>query len=235
MSVVKFGAQRPAGYCMVAKADQSAEIFLYGIIGLSKDNFFGVDGITALEFAKDLRALGKDVTKIDIRINSDGGYVTDGRAIYSLLNDHKANIHVHVDGIAASIASVIAMAGDKISISEGGYVMIHNARMGQYGGVEDMLRAAEELRMTNESIRGTYVARTKKDAQKVKKWMDAETWFLGPEAVQNGFADELVADKQMAACLQFPSAFRNVPNSLLPKRAAAIARMASLRRATAAA
>ncbi len=103
------------GYRVVNRGKDSAEIYLYGAIG---GDWMG-EGITAKQFADDLKALGP-VKKIDLRINSEGGSVFDGKAMYSLLNAHSANITVHVDGLAASAASFIAMAGDTIEIAEGG-------------------------------------------------------------------------------------------------------------------
>src|SRR4051812_48224201 len=101
------------GYRMVNKGNSAGEIYLYGIIGVSKDNFFGIDGISAKDFADDLKSLG-DVKTIDLRINSDGGVVDDARAIYNLLVSHSATINVHIDGIAASAASFVAMTGKTI-------------------------------------------------------------------------------------------------------------------------
>lgn len=218
-------AKQPAGYRMQARGSRG-EIFLYGIIGV--DPMFWGEGVTATQFAKDLKALGK-VDTIDLRINSDGGIVTDARAIYSLLNEHPAKIVTHIDGIAASAASIVAMVGAEILIAEGGFVMIHNARMGVWGEAADLERGATVLRTVNETVIETYAARTGNSAKKIADWMDAETWFTGTEAVKNGFADRVVENMKVAACLTQGERFKNLPAALRPNRlraAAAIAAMA---------
>lgn len=210
-------------YRMVNKAKDRGEIWLYGPIGI---DFFG-DGVTAKTFAEDLKKLGA-VNVIDLRINSDGGVVTDARAMYNLLVEHKARINVHIDGIAASAASFIAMAGDEITIAEGGFVMIHNARGVTIGEAKDHRQMAEVLDKVNDTILQTYVARTKIEAKKIKKWMDDETWFTGAEAVQNGFADKMTENMRVAASIRHE--FKKLPTALLPRRSAAVAKLAELAR-----
>lgn len=205
-------------YRMVNKANDRGEIWLYGIIG---SDFFG-DGVTAKQFATDLKKLGA-VSTIDLRINSDGGVVTDARAMYNLLVEHKAKVITHIDGIAASAASFVAMAGAEIEIAEGGFVMIHNARGVTIGEAEDHERMATVLRQVNQTIVDTYVARTKQDDKKIKKWMADETWFDGKEAVANGFADRIVENMKVAASISHADMFKNIPSVLRPNRAAAVA------------
>src|SRR6478609_6695251 len=110
-----------AGYSIKAKGTTAGEIYIYEDVG---DSWFG--GVTAKQFAADLKELGP-VQTLDVRINSGGGDVFDGLAIYRQLVDHPAKVVSHIDGFAASIASIIAMAGDEIRISEAGFVMIHDA------------------------------------------------------------------------------------------------------------
>lgn len=198
------GRHHPADYSMIPAAWEGSslkarvvdaakkrgEIFLYGTIGM---DWFG-DGITAKSFEKELKSLGT-VETIDLHINSEGGAVHDARAIYNLLNQHKARIDVHIDSLAASAASFIAMVGDSITIAESGFFMIHNARMFAGGTAEDFEAAAKFLRTVNRTIADTYVARTGTSADKVKKWMDAETWFTGQEALDAGFATAIVKNK----------------------------------------
>lgn len=206
-------------YKMVNKGNDRGEIWVYGVIGM---DWFG-DGVTAKQFAKDLKALG-NVKDIDLRINSDGGVVTEARAMYNLLVEHEAKITTHIDGIAASAASFLAMAGDDILIAEGGFVMIHNARGVTFGEAEDHRRMADVLDQVNKTIADTYAARTKQTAQQLKKWMDAETWFDGKEAVEKGFADKVVENKlKVAASLAHFDMFKNMPAALRPNRAAALA------------
>lgn len=214
----------PAGYRMVNRGKGAAEIYLYGPIG---QDFWG-EGLTAKRFADDLKALGA-VDTIDLRINSEGGDVMDARAIYTLLVQHKAKVVSHVDGLAASAASFIAMAGSRIEIAAGGFIMIHNGRMLMFGEAEDMRRAADLLETVNSTIRATYVARTRNDESKVKAWMDAETWFTGEEAKAAGFADVVVEDLKVAASLTRPDRFRNLPVALRPRRAAAAVLVEAMR------
>lgn len=220
--------KQPGGYRVVAnKASNTAEIYLYGIIGA---DWFG-EGVTAKQFATDLKALG-DVKTIDLRINSEGGSVFDGKAMYSLLNEHKAKIIVHVDGLAASAASFVAMAGDEIEIAEGGFVMIHNAYMFAIGDAREMRRAADMLDTVNNTIIDVYVARTKGDRKAIAKMMDDETWLTGAEAVKNGFADRMVENLKVAASVAHPERFQKLPAQLKPnhrRAAAALARVAALK------
>jgi ATP-dependent Clp protease protease subunit len=185
-------ASTPA-YRMVAKGED-AEIYLYGDIG---DSWFG-DGITATKFAEDLKALGK-VANITVRINSYGGDVFQGLTMYRLLVDHPAKIDVHIDGIAASIASVIAMAGDAVHIAEAGFLMIHNAWGIAAGDATEMRRMADLLEQSSSSIRDVYAGRTGNTDAAIKAWMDAETWFDSQAAVDNNFATDVVENLKVAA------------------------------------
>lgn len=201
------------GYSIKAKGSE-AEIYLYGDVG---DSWFG--GVTAKQFADDLKAAGK-VDTIHLHINSPGGDVFDGLSIYRLLVDHKARVIVHIDGLAASIASVIAMAGDEIHMSESGFLMIHNAWGIAFGNAAEMRTMADLLDKTTASIRDVYVARTGKPTDAVKKWMDEETWFTAGEALDAGFVTEIADNMKLAARIDpakhkfkhAPSALAGTPN-----------------------
>jgi len=201
------------------------EIMIYGAIGM---DWFG-DGITANSFAKELKSLGK-VDVIDLRINSEGGAVHDARAIYTLLVQHGAKIEVHIDALAASAATFIAMAGDKITIAESGMFMIHNAQMIARGGAEDFDAAAVFLRTINRTILDTYTARTGAKAEQIKKWMDAETWFTGDEALDAGFVTDIVRNKtkdeaKAKAVVSPVWNYTSVPVNLRPNRQKVMALM----------
>lgn len=213
-----------SGYRMTNRAGRG-EVYLYGPIGMS---WFG-DGVTAKQFAKDLKDLG-GVSAIDLRINSEGGSVPEAEAIYTHLIEHKAKVTAHIDGMAASAASFIAMAGDEILISDSGFVMIHDARMLDYGTADDFRRAADLLDRTTDKIVKKYAMRTKNDEKKIRDWMKDETWFIGEEAVKNGFADKVVENLKVAASLSRPDLFKHPPAALLPRRAAASAKLAALAR-----
>jgi ATP-dependent Clp protease protease subunit len=217
------GAKTPEGYRMINRGGGRGEVFLYGPIG---QDFWG-DGISAKIFADDLKALGA-VTTIDVRINSEGGDVFDGKAMYTLLNAHAAKIIVHIDGLAASAASFIAMAGDEIEIAEGAFIMIHDCTGGCYGRAEDFRSYANLLDAANGSVVDVYVSRTGNDAATVKKWMKDETWMSGKDAVTNKFADRMVGNLKVAASVKRPAMFKNLPVALRPRRNAAVATLAAL-------
>jgi ATP-dependent protease ClpP protease subunit len=195
------------------KTANHGEIFIYGPIGF---DFFG-DGISADTFRKELRRLGA-IRTLDLHIDSPGGSVTDARAIYSLLIEHKATITGYIDGYAASAASFLIMAADTVKIAEGGFFMIHEARGVTSGTAADMDKAAMLLRTINGQIADTYAARTNIPRSEMLTLMAEETWFTGQEAMDKGFADELIENKRLAAC-SWPDQFKNLPPSLRPKRA----------------
>jgi ATP-dependent Clp protease protease subunit len=184
------------------------EIWLYEQIGAS---FWG-DGITSKSFQKELTALGK-VTSIDLRINSPGGDVFDGFAIYNMLQQHPATVDVYVDGVAASIASIIAMAGDKIKMAKNSLMMIHNPQGVAIGDANEMDRVKALLQQVKGNLTNTYVDRTKNKADQVNAWMDDETWFTAEAAVEHGFADTVISAQAVNACFDL-SPFRNIPQAL---------------------
>ncbi|MGD9880471.1 MAG: head maturation protease, ClpP-related [Reyranella sp.] len=226
LPMARAGKNGASGYRMVKRGSDRADVYLYGLIGT---DWYG-DGVSAKKFADDLKALGASIKTIDLRINSEGGDVFAGKAMYTLLLDHSARVVVHVDGLAASAASFVAMAGDEIEIAEGAFVMIHNAWTWAVGGAEDMRRKADLLDTVNETIREVYVARTKNTDADVRKWMDAETWMTGKEAVERGFADKIVENLKVAASVSHPESFRNLPQALRPKRARLAAMLQDLKR-----
>lgn len=181
-----------AGYSMKARAEE-ADIYIYEDVG---SGWFG--GVSAKQFATDLKALGA-VTTINLHVNSFGGEVFEGLAIYRQLADHSARIVAHVDGIAASIASVIIMAADEILITENGMIMVHDASGGCFGRAEDMRKIADLLDTITGTIAEVYVARTGMDAPGVRALMSAETWMTAAEAVANGFASSIVENLRVAA------------------------------------
>ncbi len=200
----------------VVCAADSAEIYLYDVIG---EDFFG--GISAKMFADELNKI-KSVKQIDLRINSPGGSVFDGNTMYTLLKSHKANINVYIDGLAASIASVIAMAGDSIEISSTGMMMIHDPSGVSMGPAEDHRKMADLLDKIRDQIVETYAARSNKPKDELAALMAGETWFNPQEAVDAGLADSVGADAAIAACLR-PDLFKykNLPTNLTQQQATA--------------
>jgi ATP-dependent Clp protease protease subunit len=205
-----------AGFSVKAKANKSAEVLIYEDVGAG---WFG--GVTAKEFAAELKALG-DVTSIDVRINSYGGDVFEGLAIYNQLVRHKATVTTHVDGIAASIASVIAMAGKEIRIAESGWMMIHDAWGMAVGNAAQMREMADRLQATSHTLMQIYAARTGVDEATLKQWMVEEKWFDASTAIESKFADSMAENLRMAArAVPEQFAFRHAPDAI---RRAAVAR-----------
>ena len=195
----------------VNKSNGSAEIHIYEQIG----NSFWDKGLGAKKFAQDLKDLG-DVNEITVRINSPGGSVYEGNTIYNLLASHKATINVVIDGIAASIASIIAMAGDTITIAENGYFMIHNPMTGVFGPASDLRKMADVLDKLKKGLCNVYMSKTGMSEKQLSDLMDAETWMTADEAVGMGFADK-VKRKAKCAATNFAmlNQFRNTPVNLL--------------------
>lgn len=194
------------------KADKAGELYIYGdIVAYKWDD----SDITAKSFKEDLDAMG-DIDTLNIYINSPGGNVFQGQAIYSILKRHKAYKNVYVDGIAASIASVIAMAGDAIFVPKNGMMMIHRPWTIAIGNMDDMLAAAESLEKIGISIKATYMERFKESEDKLQELLDAETWLTADECLEYGLCDEITEEKQIAASLnsEVLSNYRNVPESL---------------------
>nr|WP_284694871.1 ClpP-like prohead protease/major capsid protein fusion protein [Photobacterium galatheae] len=174
-----------------ASGNQAADIWIYDEIGGW--------GITARQFANDLKALG-DIRNISLHIHSPGGDVFEGMAIYNLLDQHPAQITVKIDGLAASMASVIAMVGDEVQIPENAMLMIHKPWGIQGGDANDMRRYAELLDKVESTLISAYTKKTGKTSEEIAALLHEETWLSGAEAVDSGFADSLVSPLHAAAC-----------------------------------
>lgn len=170
-------------YSIKAKATDTAEISIYDEIG-----FWGV---TAQSFSKDLKALGGNLKQINLHIHSPGGDVFDGIAIYNLLKNHPANVTVYIDGLAASMASVIAMAGNEVIMPENAMMMIHKPWGIQGGDAEDMRKYADLLDKVENTLIPAYANKTGKTPEELAEMLSAETWLNGKECVEQGFADKL--------------------------------------------
>jgi ATP-dependent protease ClpP protease subunit len=183
-------------YRIVNVADEDrAEIWLYDEIG-----YFGT---TAADFVRSLAEV--EVGKIDLHINSRGGDIFDGIAIYNALRTHHAWVNVQVDALAASIASVIAQAGDKRTMITGSQMMIHEAWGIAMGNAADMRTYAELLDKQTATIAGIYAERSGGSGKKAHylSLMKEETWLNPQEAVSEGLADEVIKPK--ATVLEEPS------------------------------
>jgi len=170
--------------------EDSASIDIFDVIG---EDFFG-SGFTAKRMSAALRSIG-DENDVVVNINSPGGDVFEAATIYNLLAQHKGNVTVNVLGLAASAASVIAMAGDHIKIAQNAFLMIHNAWSCVCGNKNDLRQAADTLEQFDKSVLATYSARTALDEKKIAKMMDSDTWIGASDAVEFGFADEIIQAK----------------------------------------
>ena len=170
-------------YSIKAKANDTAEISIYDEIG-----FWGV---SAASFAQDLKDCGNNIKQINLHIHSPGGDVFDGIAIYNLLKNHPANVTVYIDGLAASMASVIAMAGDEVIMPENAMMMIHKPWGIQGGDAEDMRKYADLLDKVENTLIPAYASKTGKTPEELAEMLSAETWLNGKECVEQGFANKL--------------------------------------------
>lgn len=166
-------------------SSNNQELILDGPI--ASDTWWG-DEVTPDLFREELKQHAGDLTVV---INSPGGDVFAGLAIYNALVNHNGNVTVRVDGLAASIASVIAMAGDKIIMSPGSMIMIHRPSVYAAGTVDDMEKAKDVLVKIEEGITPIYAKRTGLSDEKIAELLEAETWMLADKAVELGFADEV--------------------------------------------
>ncbi|MER2039709.1 MAG: head maturation protease, ClpP-related [Solibacillus sp.] len=164
------------------------------IISDRQQRFYDWLGIAGTSPSKVIGALPKGKRDIEVVVNSGGGDVFAGSEIYTALKEYEGNVTVKVVGIAASAASVIAMAGDKVLISPTAQMMIHNVST-QYvsGDHRTFAHTAEVLKSANQSIANAYKAKTGKTDDELLSLMDDETWFNAEKAVQQGFADEILA------------------------------------------
>lgn len=199
-------------YSMKAMGGGAAEVQIYEEIGGW--------GISAKEFAQDLKDLGT-VSEITLRINSPGGSVFDGNAIFNQLKQHKAKVTAHIDGLAASMASVIAMAADHIVMPENALMMIHNPWTVSIGNAEELRKDADLLDTIKRTLLTAY-GRSAMTDDEISEMMDAETWLTGADAVEMGFADELEEEVAMAACAKFEqlAQFTKTPTQLKPEPSA---------------
>lgn len=168
-------------------------ITMFDIIG---EDFWTGGGVTAKKVAAQLRAIGDQ--PVEVQINSPGGDMFEGIAIYNVLREHSQQITVKVMGMAASAASIIAMAGDRIEIGAASFLMIHNCWIIAIGNRHDMAETAAWLEPFDAAMRDVYAARSGLTPDEAGALMDAESWLSGSTAVDRGFADALLPSDQIA-------------------------------------
>lgn len=197
------------------KSDDMAEVLLYDAIG--EDPFFG-GGISAKTFREQIK--GIKAPKMNLRVNSPGGDVFEAGAMIAALDEFNGEISVDIDGLAASAASYIVMAGDKIRLGANAMMMIHNPHGFVMGTADDMRSTAEILDKVKGQIIDAYQRKSSSSRKQLSTWMDAETWFTGQQAIDAGLADEVTEPVRVAALLQHGSIlakfkYKHVP--ALPK------------------
>ncbi|WP_097483437.1 head maturation protease, ClpP-related [Escherichia coli] len=192
---------------MQAGHQSDADIYIYDEIG-----FWGV---TAKQFISDLNALG-DITHINLHINSPGGDVFEGIAIFNALKTHGASITVYVDGVAASMASVIAMVGNPVIMPENTFMMIHKPFGFTGGDAEDMRTYADLLDKVEAVLLPAYAQKTGKTTDEIAAMLADETWMSGAECLAHGFADQVTPAVKAMACIQSKRTeeFKKMPESI---------------------
>lgn len=188
---------------------KEATIYLHGVIG----GWWG--DIDETMFAQAMAGIDADV--IHLRIDSPGGDVFAARSMMTAIAQHSATVVAHVDGLAASAATGVCMACDRVEISQGAGFMIHNAWTVAIGNKTDMAKTGDLLGKIDTGLAADYTRRTGRDQAEIVQWMDAETWFTADEAKEYGFADvvvEVVGTKKAANSWDL-SAYNNAPSALI--------------------
>ncbi|ELC8119282.1 Clp protease ClpP [Escherichia coli] len=203
----KASMKNKSWFRMQAGGPGDADIYIYDEIG-----FWGV---TAKQFVSELNALG-DITHINLHINSPGGDVFEGIAIFNALKNQGATITVYVDGVAASMASVIAMAGDTVIMPENAFMMIHKPWGFSGGDAEDMRSYADLLDKVESVLLPAYAQKTGKTTDEIAAMLADETWMSGAECLAHGFADQVTPAVKAMACIQSKRTeeFKKMPESI---------------------
>lgn len=187
------------------KSDTEAEIIIYDQIGA---DWFG-NGITAKSFVDEMKKLPDSVKTLNVRINSPGGDVFDGITIYNRLKQFKGTKKVYIDGIAASIASIIALAGDEIIIGEGAMYMIHLPWTWAVGNRTDLDETVNRLMDIEEQMLSIYAKRSNLDKNEIRALLVKESWMGADEAIEKGFVDKKVEETMPIAASAMSSRWIN--------------------------
>ena len=188
-------------YNIQNKASETADIYIFDEIGMH--------GVTAQDFIGEIKELKN--TPINLRINSLGGDVFNGMAIYNVIKKREAKTTVYIEGIAASIATIIALGADEVVMSENSLFMIHNAWGGTMGDAKDMRKSAETLEKISTELTEIYMKKTGLSYDVVSNMMDEETWLNSEEAYELGFVDT-ISDAIKIAAKYDVSKFKNITN-----------------------
>lgn len=182
------------------------ELWIYDVIGES----FWESGVTAKSVRDELAKFDKD-SEILVRIKSPGGAVDHAVAIKTMLDQWKGPVNVQIDGLAASAASFIAMAGENITIAEGSLFMIHNPWTVVAGNATELRKVADIIDKLGVDLTKSYAKRSGKTAEELAQLMDAETWYTADEAIEHGFADSKVDEHLEAVVIPAIMGFKHPP------------------------
>ncbi len=176
-------------YDFVVSADKrTADLFIFGEI--TSWRWYDED-VSASSFQKDLESIGQ-VDTLNIHINSCGGDVFEGIAIFNLIKQYNANKNVYIDGIAGSIASVIAMAGDNIYMSNTSIIMIHNCWTWTSGNAEDLRKTADDMDKVMKALKNAYLAKVNIKEERLQELLDEESYLTADECLEMGFCSEII-------------------------------------------
>jgi ATP-dependent Clp protease protease subunit len=185
------GGEQVRKYYALETSGREADVYIFGDI--TSWEWFESD-VSSYTLSKELQGLDADV--INVHINSYGGEVAEGLAIYNMLRNHSAKVKTYCDGFACSIASVIFMAGDERIMNEASLLMIHNAWMYTAGNAEQLRKDADDLDIITQASIAAYKNRMNITEDELKKLLDSETWLLPSEALEKGFATSIVVEEK---------------------------------------
>lgn len=192
----------------IVAADNETTIYIYDAIVADEDTAYWWGGVSAEALVPEIRAIKGGTVRL--RINSPGGDVFAAQAICQAIKESGAKVIAHIDGYAASAATVIATAADEVEISDGGFYMIHNAWTWAMGNANDLTTTAALLSKIDGSLAAQYAAKTGKPVDEIKAAMDAETWYTAQEAVDAGLVDRIAEGKKAQASWNM-SAYARAP------------------------
>jgi ATP-dependent Clp protease protease subunit len=197
-----FKAKSEQPFKIRSKTATKAEIILYASIG---ESWWG-DSVSAKQFSDEMKALDPAVNELDVRINSPGGDVFDGIAIYNRLCQFKGTVNVYIDGLCASIASIIALAGDTVTMGEGALYMVHLPWTFAMGNRDDLENTVDLLRNIEEQMLSIYSKATSLDRETLRQMLVNETWLDADQAIEKGFVDKKSEDSVPIAASVFDKA-----------------------------
>jgi ATP-dependent protease ClpP protease subunit len=192
----------------IVASDEETTIYIYDAIVSDEDTAYWWGGVSAEALVPEIRAIKSGI--IHLRINSPGGDVFAAQTICQAIRDSGAKVIAHIDGYAASAATVIATAADEVEIADGGFYMIHNSWTWAMGNANDLTATAALLSKIDGSLAAQYAKKSGKDVEELKAQMDAETWFTAQEAVDAGLVDRVAEGKKAEAAWDL-SAYARAP------------------------